>query len=227
MNRRQFLTTAGIVGTVVLAGCTTGDNGNENGTGAGTLPDERVDQPPHSPERPPENDEDWDDHYLGEGMDTEPSLPFEEVSATLDERELGGPPDEEYAVTLVSSEAELGSRFDLAASDDRLQAVDFDEETVVVVESGYGSSSVRHAWKRAEAVDAGVHLNGYQVTPLVQLDDITARHSVVIVEQVLGDDDIVHASLTIAEDRRVNVDSDDGVVTLKPEADNSGGTGPD
>ena len=220
MRRRRFVTVAGIAGTVGLAGCVA-NSGGEDGPVGDPPPDKRVDQPPHEPEQPPspETDEqaDWNDHWPGEGMATEPSHPFERLAAPLADRQLGGlPPSSghsEYAVELITSQDGLDSRVEMGGSPDRLRAVDFDEETVVVVESGYGSSSVSHAWTRVEAVESGLHLHGYHTDPLVRTTDSGPRHSVVVVETAVTAAAIAHASLTVAEDRRVNVDSDEGVVS--------------
>jgi len=237
MRRRTFVTTAGIVGAAALAGCATesnddgddNDNGDDNGGGATTPPEDRVDAPPHDPERPPRNEDEWDPHWLGAGMTTEPSLSFETVDARLTDRRLGGPSDTdpEFAVTLVTTQEELSSRVDLAASGDRLETVDFDAEAVVVVESGYGSSSIRHAWQRVEEVENGIHLHGYHVEPFVQTDDISRRHSIAVVETPLDGDDRAHVSLTYSGDWRANFDSTEGVVGVGSDDEPDTDTGPD
>lgn len=232
MRRRAFVTTAGIVGAAALAGCVTdgnGDDGGDNGGAAGTPPDDRVDAPPHDPERPPWNEEEWDPHWLGDGMATEPSLSFETVEARLTDRRLGGPSDTdpEFAVTLVTTQEGLASRVDLAASDDRLETVDFDAEAVVVVESGYGSSSIHHAWQRVEKVENGIHLHGYHVEPYVRNDDISPRYSVAVVETPLDGDDRARVSLTYSRDWRANFDSTEGVVGVGSDDEPDADTGPD
>lgn len=216
MRRRQFVTTAGIVGVAAVAGCVETDD--DNNVAATPLPDDRVDQPPHEPKRPPDDPDEWDDHWLGEGMATEPSLSFEQFAAPLDDRQLGGSPlpeHPEYAATLVSSDEELTEWVDIENAPDRLQSVDFDSELVVILESGYGSSSVGHAWQRVEDHDDGVYLHGYYTVPIVQTEDYTARHSVVVVERTAEEGDVAHVSLTTGEDTRVNFDSTEGVVSLE------------
>jgi len=213
MRRRRFLTTAGLVGTLAVAGCVS--NGDDGDTGAGTAPDERVDEPPHNPERPPEDD--WNPDWLGAGMATTPSLPFETVDAPLTDHQLdtGSPPAEsEYAISLLTSMSELESTVDISEAPDRLGSVDFEEELVVVVESGYGSSSVEQVWQRVETVEGGVHLNGYRTDPRSGTTDYTARHSVLVVETTVDEDDRAYASLTVGGDERVNFDNSEGVVSL-------------
>lgn len=219
VRRRTFITAAGGSSVAIIAGCLSTDD-NDNGPGGTMIPDERVDSPPHDPQRPPPPDEDeqWDDHWPGSGMAAEPSLSFEQTSAPLVDRQLGGSPPparSEYAATLVTSDEELADWINLESAPERLQSVNFDSEHVVIVESGYGSSSVWHTWQRIEERDSGVYLHGYYTVPYIQTDDHTARHSVVVVNQAADADDIAHVSLTTAEDTRVNFDSTEGVVSIE------------
>lgn len=196
--------------------------------------DPRVDEPPYEIERPPEpespeEEDQWDDEYLGEHMPTEPSLEFDVLDGVaLTESTLRRAADEEfpqehddpaYALRLVESEAALEAAIDLdgTASDPRetLEAVDFAEFVVVVVESGWGSSSIGHRWARVEheAASAAIHLHGYYTDPLLGTTDYTTRHSVLIVERP-DDLALARVSLTVSEDRRVHVNSTEGVVSL-------------
>jgi hypothetical protein len=226
MRRRRFVTAAGALCATALAGClaedddNSTDNGGEGGDDepvGGPVPEQRADEPPHDPEQPPRTDDpdEWNADWLGEGMDSEPSYQFEELSASLAEPLLDDPlsDTDEYAVRLVASTEEVESVIDVENSDERLQNVDFGEEMVVVVESGYGSSSVQQAWKRVESVDDGVYLHGYHTDPIVGTDDIAPRHSVIVVETPAAEGDRAHVSLTYKEDWRVNFDSREGVVT--------------
>ena len=225
MRRRQFIASAGIIGTAALAGCVSnnddeagdgadngGENGGENGSSS-VVPQQRVDEPPHNPEEPPEDN--WDEHWLGDGMATEPSLSFETVTAQLSSPQLGEPTTQaEFAATAIRSTGELESMVDMETAPDRLGNVDFSQETVVVVEDGYGSSSVGHGWQRVEDIDSGVYLHGYRTDPSLGTDDYTRRHSVLIVETALDSDDLASVSLTVGADERVNFDSDEGVVEV-------------
>jgi hypothetical protein len=209
-----------------------GDNGTDNGTDGGDdepvggpVPDQRADEPPHDPERPPEpdNPDEWNPDWLGEGMESEPSYPFEELSVSLTDPLLDDPlsNNKEYAARLVTSTEELESVVEMEEAPERLQNVDFAEELVIVVESGYGSSSVEHAWRRVESVDDGVYLHGYHTDPFVGTDDIAPRHSVVVVETPATESDRAHVSLTYSEDWRVNFDSSEGVVTAGEDGESS------
>ena len=237
MRRRRFIASAGIIGTAALAGCVSnndetgdgggngdengGDNSGENGADNGdengsssVVPRQRVDEPPHDPEEPPEDN--WDEHWLGDGMATEPSLPFETVTAQLSSPQLGEPTTQaEFVATAIRSTGELESMVDMETAPDRLGNVDFSQETVVVVEDGYGSSSVGHSWQRVESTDNGIHLHGYRTDPQVQTTDFTSRHSVLVVETPADEVDRAGVSLTIGENERVNFDSSEGVVAVK------------
>ncbi|WP_255169847.1 hypothetical protein [Natrononativus amylolyticus] len=188
--------------------------------------DPRVDEPPYEievPEQPERGEEDdWNDHYLGEHMPAEPSLEFETLSGVrlaepaISVREEA---DGRYAVHRIESAADRDASLDLEGVDeevrDRLEAIDFDRHLLVVVESGFGSGSVHHRWKRVEAVDDGVHLHGYDTRPHVVTSDYRAHRSALLVERPADDDDdsLARVSLTINAETRVHVNSTEGAVT--------------
>lgn len=184
--------------------------------------DPRVDEPPHEIGSPrPDDDPDaaWNEDYLGDGMATDGELAFDHLTGlrpsfpalSLIEE------DEEYAVRTATSEAELAATVDLDGVDDpvrdRLEAIDFDAELVVFVESGFGSGSIGHAWRRADRFDDGVHLHGHYVKPAVRTDDYTSRLSTLVVDRPPGFE-YVRVSLTVSEDRRVHVNSTEGPVSV-------------
>lgn len=230
MNRRRFVATTGIaVASAGLAGCVADDDntgagpGNDdNGDGTGTdngdddgpapAPDlDTVDQPPHDPERPPDDGpDDWVETWKGHGMEDEPSIAFESMYVKSAQSELTAPPegDGAFAVTVIETQTALEERFE---NPDDLE-VSFEEETVIHVESGWGSSSVNHVWVRVESTTDGIHLHGYYTDPTVRTHDYTTRESVVVVEKPAEDVETVYASLTVDKDIRVNIDSDEGVV---------------
>lgn len=229
MDRRVFITTSAATVAAGLAGClSTITNNNENNNGNNNnpnLPDTpQKDSPPHEPERPedPGSSEDieWDEHYLGDGMAETPTVDFERiVGAQLFEPVVKVNPDytSAYAVTLVTSYEELDDTVDIDVqtgdSDDELSTVDFSEQAVIVIESGYGSSAVRHAWQRVEEVtDGSLHVNGYYVNPYMQTGDWTNRHSVLVVDKPADEIEDIVVSLTISEDVRMNISPDDGLV---------------
>ena len=127
----------------------------------------------------------------------------------------------EYHVRLLESDADLADAIDLETTDDEdaetLEGVDFAETVVVVVESGWGSSSVHHRWVRVEDDEETIHLHGYYTDPHFGTTDYTTRHSVVTVERP-ADLEFARASITVSEDHRVHVNSTEGVVSLEDDA---------
>ena len=205
---------------------------DEDGDGDGDVITEepRVDEPPYAIERPAVDTEDepwktWNDDYLGDGMATDPSVGFESLSRVgladpalrFTEHEHGGGA---YAIRLIETAAELTETIDLDATAEEsrttLEGVTFDEQVVIVVESGFGSGSIAHRWARVEAVDDGLHLHGSQTRPYEQTDDLTTRHSVLVVDRPVEGESIglARTSLTVSEDRRIQFNSTEGVVLV-------------
>lgn len=222
MKRRAVVTGLGIAAATALSGCTQSATapGDETTMDETTTPEPRVDEPPHEIESPgPDDPEGWNDEYLGEHMATEPSLPFERIRPVrLADEALRNYEGEAYRVRLLRDADERDAVLDLEATDgdarERLTTVDFDESVLVVVESGYGSSSVDHRWARVEDGGDGIHLHGYYTEPYEQLSDIDAWHSVLEVERPDAGPDLARVSLTVDEHRRVHFNSTEGVVTL-------------
>ena len=190
--------------------------------------DPRVDEPPHDieePELPDDADfeeqiEKWNDDYLGKHMDTAPSLEFDRIgpirlsSPVLREYDV-----DEYRVCLIEDELKRDATFDLDSLDESDRAafeeVDFDEQVLILVESGWGSGSVNHEWVRIEAVDDGLHLHGYYSSPVETTDDLATRSSVLVVDHPNTVIDFARVSLTTSEDRCVHFNSTEGVVSVE------------
>lgn len=225
MKRRKLLNASAAIGLAGLAGCVERVTAplkeipglEDESTGFADLP--RVDDPPHTPEEPPMGD--WDGHYLGEGMSTESDLEFEVLEQVgLAQRELSLKTDTRrgFAATLIDSAESLEAYVDrertAEEATNRLEAIDFEEEAVLLVESGFGSSSVRHAWTRLEVGEV-LHLHGYYISPFIQTDDWTMRHSFVLFDRPADAFEAVGISLTINEDTRVNFATDEGRIWLE------------
>ncbi|ELY85921.1 hypothetical protein [Natrinema altunense] len=237
-NRRRFLAGTAIA-TIASAGCLQADdgsgtgNGNGNGSGNGdddsepttAVPEEpRVDDPPYDIEEQPSDPEEWNQLYLCENMSGDSDLEFQTVPAPRADLLLRTveTKDEAYAVRALTSAAEVREVFELGdggsdeGPEEPIDEIDFEENVLLVVESGFGSGSVTHHWKRAEATDRGVHLHGCQTTPLKQTHDFVARHSVVRVERP-ETFELARVSLTVGAERRVHFNSSEGVVTVDAE----------
>ena len=217
-------------------------DGSTDDGGSGTdfddpIPEEsRVDEPPHEIDRPKSpngSDDSWNDDYLGEAMERTPSLDVEllEHLVFADER-LPGDTDSEYRLSVATDAEELDALIDREPTpDDALAAiddVDFPERIAIAVHTGWGSGSVGHRFARVEAVDATeadepfadhphVHLHGYYSAPYVRTDDWTSRLSILTIERPDHDVELARLSLTVADDRRVHVNSTEGVVSLEDE----------
>jgi hypothetical protein len=200
---------------------------SDDGNGSVVEEDPRVDEPPQEidePEVPAEAEYDeasekWSEDYLGEGIDSEPSLVFEglgrlPIEDPLDELDGG----DQYRVLLVEDREELEAAVDQEAMDEspheEVEAVDFGTSIVILVDSGYGSGSVRHRWVRAEEIDEGVHLHGYYTEPYERTADLTSRGSSLLIDRPESPD-LARVSLTVSEDRRVHFNSTEGVVTVE------------
>jgi len=243
-SRRQFVITGTAVGAAVFAGCLArSPDGRAGDGGDGGTDDTRdhreacdpielslTDSPPHEPERPPqpegiEDEDEWDDHHLGERMDTDSELSFDRINLAFREPIVDGPEfDGEsvfFAELLTSRDAfdELVEPVD-DESKGRVDGLDFEDEAVVVVLSGFGSSSVRHEWVRVEDHCENAHVHGYYLWPYIQTDDYTSRVSGVVIEKPDEYElERVWVSLTVAEDLRANFHTDADVRIVNGEGD--------
>ncbi len=239
-SRRNFVIAGAGVGATLLAGCLEeppdtgggGDDGTTNGDGSDCEPIDLalVDEPPHEPERPPQPDDiedeyEWDVHHLGDSMDDDSALSFDQLSVGFHEPPVNPP---EYDGEAVFSAELLTSRekFDELVepvSDEsvtRVDEVDFEKEAIVVVVSGFGSSSVRHEWLRVDENCEEVHIHGYYVWPYIQTTDYTYRVSGIVIEKPDAYDlERAWVSLTVGEDRRANFHTDEGIQTVGDEED--------
>lgn len=237
MERRHFLVGVGIGVSTTSAGCladslptdsneTGNRDNNESPTSDGTdektiKEDPRVTQPSYKieesdkPDNPGDFDE-WNNEYLGEHMDTESSLTFETLSVSVGQvRDIelwngDSPNSGAYVVRVVENREDYESVFD----GDRLDTIDFNKYVLVLVESGFGSSSVEHRWARVEADGGIVNLYGYYTDPYEQNSDLDTWLSVLKVERPSDDFEFARVSLTVDKKRCIHFNSTEGVVTL-------------
>ncbi len=233
-SRRQVVLAGVGAGSSFIAGCLeTSDEGNADDGEPGAPTDEPnddnescdpldlplTDEPPHDPERPPQPDDveeadEWDEHYLGARMEETPDLGFDRINLrfrepVVDVTEFDG--DSVIYAKLLTSREDFEELVEPVGDDaqDRAQEIDFDVEAVVVVLSGFGSSSVRHEWVRLEDNCDELHLHGYYRQPWIQTGDYTTRVSGVVVDRPAEHEVArVWVSLTTSEETRVNIASD-------------------
>lgn len=174
-----------------------------------------VDEPPHDI-HPYESDEipeaDWDMHYLGQCMDTEPSLSFDEldsIGSLSDEVEL---PDNDplYRVDFATTEDEAAEVW--TELPEEVTAKTFDDHVLILIQHGWYSGSLRSHWMRVEQVDDGLHAHGYRRDPVLHDANIELHVSVLSVEASDHPIDRVTASLTRSRDTRLHFTSNDGIV---------------
>ncbi|SEP86970.1 hypothetical protein [Natrinema salaciae] len=240
IDRRRFLAGAAVA-AATSAGCLQADDGSGSGNGNGNggtepttaVPEApRVDEPPYEIPEQPTDAEEWNQLVLCENMSGDSDLEFQQVSAPRADLLLptADSGNEVYAVRALTSAAEVREVFELdgdggdgGGGDDTdgepeepIDAIDFEENLLLVVESGYGSGSITHHWKRAETTDRGLRLHGCHTEPYERTDDFTSHHSVVRVERP-DDFEIASVSLTVGPDRRVHFNSAEDVVSVESE----------
>lgn len=222
-SRRRFLAGAALAATAT-SGCL--DRGDASGTAAhsatptAVTENPRVDEPPYDIETPPSDRDAWNELYLCANMPSDSDLTFDEPESRRPDPLLSTHDTEDgdaYAVRALTSADEVRAVFgDDDGGDDPdggLEALDFSEYLVLVVEDGYGSGSISHHWTRADATEGGLHLHGCHRLPYERTDDLTARHSVLTVARP-DEFAIARVSLTVGADRRVTFNSTEGVVTV-------------
>lgn len=242
MNRRRLLAlAAGSLSSGLLAGCLAdgteyADDDREPNSpsepGSDGLPEglERVDEPPHEIDPDAracdrEDDAEQDPLYLCASMASEPSLSFEQVAtssrvltdAGLGVDDEGG--DAQLFAALLTAEDDL-ERVEADADEGvagLLADVDFDAEAVLLVQTGWGSGSVRPHLKRIEErEDGGVHAHGCYRRPCIGTTDYTLRTALARFGRPEALEPAL-VSLTIDEEMRITVAAGEGVVTLENE----------
>lgn len=246
MNRRELLAASGATLVLGVSGClgdtAAGGNGDEESDDdddSSETNDQEDQDAPSCQESPyideptheinvPEDDDEWNADYLGEHLETDPTLSFDVLY-------LGGTHapytdfltihdgDQAYVVKLIQSKEEVEEIIDLDyfpvnEDDERgewFEAIDYDESVLLLVGSGMGSGSVQHRWARIEDVDDHIHLHGFYTDPQWKDDDYGPRYSAIAVELPNDAPDAAEVSLTISERCRVNFHSDDGIVVLE------------
>ncbi|GAB7018610.1 hypothetical protein [Halostagnicola bangensis] len=190
------------------------------------LPDDldRIDVPPYEIEREScGSDSDRDPIYLSAQMPAEPSLPFEHEetarSILLDDglgAEGSSNGDLQLYATLLTDEDDL-ERVDLEPDTPAtalIEDADFDENTILIAQTGWGSSAETPFIKRIEETEDGIHAFGCYRRPCLMTADYTYRTTVVRVDRP---DELESGlvSLTGDPDTRVNFAAGEGVVTLE------------
>lgn len=176
----------------------------------------RVDEPPYEITVPPCDDDGRDSLFLCENMPARPSLAFEQRATgwpVFDDEGLAlrdADGDTEYYAALLTDETDLEP---ISRSMDLIEETDFTSEALLVVQTGYGSSSIVPHVKRIETTDDGIHAFGCDEIPCGRTEDVTVRTAMVRFDRPEMLESAV-VSLTSRDDTRVTF-SDDGIVTVE------------
>ncbi len=203
-----------------------GPGDSDGGERTDELPDEfdRIDDPPYPIEREScSSDSERDPLYLSSEMPAEPSLPFEHEetvrSVLLDEglgADEGGDGDPQLYAALLTDQSDL-ERVDLEPDTPAtalIEDADFDEDAILIAQTGWGSSAETPFIKRIEETEDGIHAVGCYRRPCLMTTDYTYRTTVARVDRP---DELESGlvSLTGDPDTRVNFAAGEGVVTLE------------
>lgn len=145
-------------------------------------------------------------------MDTDPSLPFEWTG------DVGGHVAE--AARLPHDATNWVQFATTAADEDRfwrdrpesLRELDYEAESLILVQTGHHSGSRTHEWARVENVSDGFHLHGYHWDPEFGQADASEVGSAITVKHVGEADDEVSVSLTWDADTRRHFTRENGAV---------------
>ncbi len=181
-----------------------------------------TDTPPHNIARP------WRDNgnedRLGECMDREPTLPFDvEIGVRLAESAML-----EYPATRWVQWARSREEADRLwpTPQNPLGEVDYDETSVIVVQSGPRSGGRNHHWVRVEDVPDGLHVHGYQLDPENAQADASDSESVITVDYVGKPGETVVVSYTTSRSTREHFTAENGPISIDDEPDQSGSEEP-
>ena len=242
MRRRVLLAGLGASNIGLIAGClgdtasNPGDDGDtstgfECETGDANQPIEidefpATDEPPHTiiPEDQIDTDEgtmagdDWNAEYLGECMDTEPTVEFEHQrrgAGIANEASLWNALTDDkrqsfYWAQVARSEADADEIWDKLPEE--ISGIDFDESVVILLQHGLYSGSLRTEWVRVEEKYDGLHFFGYQRDPWIH-DADESSHPTIILADVPGSDvEQITLSLTRNRNQRLHFGPEDGIV---------------
>lgn len=213
MDRRKILTSSGVIGITALSGCLSFFRGDEEDDYPELPSQDRVSEPSYDIDIP-SNESEWNSDYMGENMPSLPTVQFSRViNASLDDETLSVADmveSNEYHVRIIDNREDL----DNILNPDNSFSIDFSDEVLIVVESGYGSTSLIHEWKRVEEIDGDLHLYGFYMKPFDRRLDFAPKSSIIRVEKP-DNLESIHVNLTVTEEHQVHFDSDEDIVSIE------------
>lgn len=179
------------------------------------LPTDYVDTPPNNPTVPTE--EEWNENYLGLEMDEDSDIEFETFLGSVIKNNQLSLQSMEYSNEFFINVLENETEYNEIINTDIVDDVNFEEQSVIAIESGYGSSSIYHNWVRIEEYKDIIWIHGFYVQPFGQRTDVSERESVLILEKPTQDiiNKDIYISLNVTERHRVTFSNYDGVLQLE------------
>lgn len=224
MDRRKFLGSAGSSILFGLSGCIDlprdepTNNSTEPVNPGVRVPDERVIEPPYDITYPGIEESSWNPDYLGEGMSSSSTIDFREaegaslVSNKLSAREPDSAPNE-FTTHIFGSQNEFDGIVDVS---DEARPVNFFDNFMLVIETGYAPSEVSHIWKRLEPTRSeGLRLYGYYREPFQPSPESSTIVSILEIprneDRSIPD---VTVSLTITQNHMVNFSANEEIISI-------------
>jgi len=218
MKRRNYLATGGSILTASMSGCLglfeQTEEKKEDSSEPQPPSNRRVDEPSYNIKKPIDDPNKWNPHYLGTNLASSPTIEYStDINANLTDKVVSVQTmdkSNEYSVRVINSEEKMNN---ILSNTSNLN-INFDEEALIVIESGYGSSSLIHQWKRVEETANGIHLYGYIYRPYNRRLDFKSISSLVKVNKPNVESIIANVSLTVGKEFRINFDSSEDVVGI-------------
>jgi hypothetical protein len=229
MERRKFLGVLGGSALTGLSGCIDIDNGNnlnstnnstdkDNLEELATLPDETVTNPKYNINFPGNEESEWNPDYLGEFMSDNGDVKFNAVNgATVISKKLSPRSPNASANEFAARTFSRGSEYDGIITQSRdADRVNFIDNFMLVVESGYVSPEISQVWQRIERTKSGGYrLFGYYRKPFNTRPSLSTKVSIFevprIENRVIPD---VTVSLVVSKDHMINYRVEEGVVSV-------------
>lgn len=229
MERRKFLGVLGGSALTGLSGCIDIDNGNNmNSTNNSTdtnnpeeptiLPDEVVTSPPYNINFPGNEESEWNPNYLGKNMSDDGNVSFNPVNGVSTvSNELSPSSPNRSANEFAGRTFSRGSEYDgIITQSEDADRINFIDNFVLVVESGYVSPEVSQVWKRIERTNlGGYRLFGYYRKPFDAEPGLSSKVSILEVPRIenrkIPD---VTISLVVTRNHMINYKVGEGVISV-------------
>lgn len=229
MERREFLGVLGGSAFTGLSGCIDIDNSKnlnstnnstdtDNPEGLTTSPDETVTNPPYNINYPRNKESEWNPDYLGKFMSDDGNVNFNPVNGTsVVSKKLSPNSPKTSANEFAGRIFSRGSEYDgIVTQSEQADRVNFIDNFMLVVESGYVSPEISQVWKRIEETESGGYrLFGYYRKPFNAKLGLSTKVSILevprIENRVIPD---VTVSLVVTKNHMINYRVEEGVVSV-------------